>query len=40
MDMMTNPASAPEPIGFNGRMGNFIRLAIGNLLLTIVTFGI
>lgn len=40
MDMMTNPASAPEPIGFNGRMGNFIGLAIGNLLLTIVTFGI
>lgn len=40
MDAMTNPAGVPEPIGFTGRIGGFIGLAIGNLLLSIVTLGI
>ncbi|TRW14306.1 YjgN family protein [Glacieibacterium frigidum] len=38
--MDTTAAATPEPIGWAGRIGDFIPLAIVNLLLTIVTLGI
>jgi uncharacterized membrane protein YjgN (DUF898 family) len=41
MDVMTNSArDCAEPISFNGRTGEFFGLALGNLLLTIITIGI
>lgn len=38
--MDTDTTATPEPIGWEGRIGDFIPLAIVNLLLTIVTLGI
>lgn len=38
--METRAAATPEPIGWEGRIGDFLPLAIVNLLLTILTLGI
>ena len=39
MDAMT-PVAAAEPVRFDGRLSGFVGLALGNLLLTIITLGI
>lgn len=41
MDAMTTAVAEPaEPVGFSGRLGSYLGMAIGNFLLTIVTLGI